>query len=568
MTTTSAGDLNETAVFKLSDELARAMAALRPIWATFKGVPGHDGEWDDMSPTGAEEARALFQGYLERTRSLPEPSGPWERLAGLVVKDALEVEIAQVEEADPLSFLNSIASAFQSLRMVFDCMDMSSAAGWEAIAARLETLDRAAAGLRESLEVGRREGRVVSARQARAGIREARAHAGEGSFFASLPARFAASGVGSELGATFEARLAAAATKARSVFADLGGYFEGTYLPSAAAVDAVGRDRYLRHARRFLGMDIDPEETYAWGWAEVRSILEEMRAAAWEIVPGASIAEVFRVLTTDPARAAHSPEELIRVVRERQERALADLDGKHFSIPSAIRALDVRVAPKGGTLGAYYIPPSEDFSRPGTIWYSLGDQTTIPLFDEITTAYHEGFPGHHLQCGTQVSLRGQLSRFHRLFDGYSGYLEGWALYMEQLMHELGYLDKPDYVFGMLSAQMTRACRVVIDIGCHLDLPIPKGAPFHPGERWSFELATEMLRDVALLSPEVAESEVTRYLGWPGQAISYKVGQRVMLDLRAESRRRLGDAFSLRGFHEKIVGSGPVGLDLLKQLVLD
>jgi uncharacterized protein (DUF885 family) len=135
------------------------------------------------------------------------------------------------------------------------------------------------------------------------------------------------------------------------------------------------------------------------------------------------------------------------------------------------------------------------------------------------------------------------------------------------MHELGYFEKPDYVLGMLAAQMMRACRIAIDIGAHLELPIPKDSPFHPGESWSFELAARMMTELASLTPEMAASEVTRYLGWPGQAISYKVGQRVMLDLRDEARRKLGGAFNLREFHAKVVGSGPVGLKILRDLVL-
>lgn len=551
-------------VFSLSDEIVETMAAIRPISATFKGVPGHDGEWDDLSPAGSARARDTFQSYQRRLRALPPPEGEWAKLATLVMDDLIEQEIAQINEADPLLDMNSIQSSFQMLRIVFDCMDMSSRAGWEDVIRRLETIDRAAGGLREALSGHLARGRVVAARQARAGIEQARVHAGEGSFFMSLPARMASAGV---TDAALVERLSAGVAKARGVFADLAGFLEGTYLPKASSTDGVGRERYLPHARRFLGMDLDPEETYAWGFEEVRSIWGEMQRVAGEILPGAPINAVIDLLKTDPSRSAQSPEELLRVVRERQSHALAALDGKHFDIPDALRRFEVRLAPKGGPLGAYYITPSEDLSRPGTIWYSLGDQTVVPLFDEITTAYHEGFPGHHLQCGLQVTLTDRLSRMHKLSDGYSGYAEGWALYAEQLMHELGFLEKPDYVLGMLAAQITRACRIVIDIGLHLDLPIPKGSIFHPGERWSFELATEMLRDVSFLAPDVAVSEVTRYLGWPGQAISYKVGQRVILGLRDELKRRRGPAFNLREFHAKVVGSGAVGLKLLRELIV-
>ena len=253
---------------------------------------------------------------------------------------------------------------------------------------------------------------------------------------------------------------------------------------------------------------------------------------------------------------------------ERQHLALAELDGVHFDVPPAIKKLDVRIAPPGGSLGAYYVQPSEDYSRPGTVWYSIGDQRAIPLWDEVSTAYHEGFPGHHLQCGVQLSLADRLSRLHRVAIWHPGYGEGWALYAERLMDELGYLEKPEYVLGMLAAEMLRACRVVIDLGLHLGYRIPADAVFHPGEAWTFETAVEMLTNLAFLYPDYATSEVVRYLGWPGQAISYKLGARVILELRAEWRARRAGEADLKEFHARVLGSGPVGLDHLRELVME
>jgi uncharacterized protein (DUF885 family) len=316
-------------------------------------------------------------------------------------------------------------------------------------------------------------------------------------------------------------------------------------------------------------MTIDPEETYAWGWEQVRSIEREMRQIAATIAPGKAMPEVFRILKEDKARCAADRTEFLRLMTERQTRALAELDGTHFDIPDEIRRVEVKIAPPGGALGAYYIQPSEDFSRPGTVWYSLApdELTDIPLHGHVTTAYHEGFPGHHLQCGTQVALADRLSRLHRLTVWYPGYGEGWALYTELLMHELGYFEKPEYVLGMLNAQLFRSCRVVIDIGSHLELPIPadeKG--FHPGEAWTFETAVELLTSRCFEEDDYARSEVTRYYGWPGQAIAYKVGERVIMDLREELKAKQGPAFKLKDFHARVLGSGPVGLELLRERV--
>ncbi|MBW3621431.1 MAG: DUF885 domain-containing protein, partial [Actinobacteria bacterium] len=144
--------------------------------------------------------------------------------------------------------------------------------------------------------------------------------------------------------------------------------------------------------------------------------------------------------------------------------------------------------------------------------------------------------------------------------------EGWALYAERLMDELGFLDHPMFVLGYLASSMLRACRVVIDIGCHLGLRVPPDAPYAPGEPWGYELGVEMLADLAFLDRDYAESEVTRYLGWPGQAIAYSVGERAIVDLRDERRRRDGAGFTPKAFHADVLAAGAVGLDLLDEVV--
>ncbi len=167
--------------------------------------------------------------------------------------------------------------------------------------------------------------------------------------------------------------------------------------------------------------------------------------------------------------------------------------------------------------------------------------------------------------GTQITRADKLSRFHRLMVWYPGLGEGWALYAEDLMEQMGFLDKPDYVFGYLAAQMLRACRVVIDIGSHLEMPIPKGQAFHPGEPWSFETGVAMLQEYATLEKPYAESEMTRYLGWPGQAIAYKVGEREILGMRTALEARGG--FDAKQFHADLLEIGPVGLDYVKMMLL-
>jgi uncharacterized protein (DUF885 family) len=476
----------------------------------------------------------------------------------------VDEEIDHLRRGDHLMELNPIASPPQDLREVFDHMARDEPGDWEDIIARLRAMDLALDGYRQSLNEGRHRGLLAAQRQAEAVARQAGIHASsEDSAFVQLEREFEALGHSPALGAD----LANAVTAARAAFGRLGEYLRDDYLPSARAEDGVGAEEYARYAARFLGTEIDPRATYEWGWSEVATIRERMESVADEILPGGGVAGALGVLKTDPDRSAADRDTFRSTMQDRIDEALGKLAGSHFDVPEQIRSCVVKIAPPGGSLGAYYVGPSEDFTRPGAVWWSLEGDDPFPLYDEVSTAYHEGFPGHHLQVGVQVSLADKLSRLHRLWMWKPGVGEGWALYAERLMDELGYLDKPDYVFGYLAAQMLRACRVVIDIGAHLDLRIPEHQPFHPGEPWRFETATEMLRELATLEASYAESEVTRYLGWPGQAIAYKVGEQAILDIRSEVRTARGEEFDLGEFHRELLEIGPVGLDLLREMML-
>jgi len=564
---TSGTDTGVHEVFDLSSEFVDRMAGLRPTVATYQGIAGYDHLWDDFSPTGSAAIRQFIVDYEKRLAALPPASERWAQLAIKIMDEHLKLERMYFDDGDDLVDMNNIASTFQTIRQVFDIMDTSTAEAWGNLITRVETIQKPLDGYKKTLEKGLAAGQTVSVRQARTVIEQARVQAGPDSFFRRLPANLAASGVKD---AAVAARLEAAILGACAAFGAFADWLETTYLPKASSKDAVGRERYARQTRRFLGMTIDPEETYAWGWQQVHKLEDAMRSVAAQIKPGATVPEVFELLKNDKTRAAKDIPDFVRIMTERQMQALEQLDGEHFDVPDPVRKVEVKIAPKGGALGAYYIQPSEDFSRPGTVWYSLAPDGThdIPLYDHISTAYHEGFPGHHLQCAIQVFLADRLSRLHRLSVWYPGYGEGWALYTENLMNELGYFEKPEYVLGMLNAQLFRACRVVIDIGCHLELKIPATeTSFHPGETWNYALAVEMMETRGFQDPQYAASEVTRYLGWPGQAISYKVGERVIMELREQLKQKQGSAFRLKEFHERVVGSGPVGLELLRELVL-
>lgn len=545
-------------IYALSSEVVDEYARTFPDVATEVGIAGHDDRWTDFSPEGAESALHLFRGLRSRVEAVPPPQTDWDRLAIELAKTTLEESIDHFEHADHLRDLNSMASVLQGIREVWDHMGRATADDWTNIIYRLERLPAAIDGYRSSLDEGRRRGMAVAERQVRAAVEQCRFSASPGSRYTKMLDEYQLGGDD-----VLRARLESAVTGARHAFAELADYLADIYATDAAEKDGVGEERYIRAAYEFLGTRIDPQETYEWGWDQVAGIRDHMRKVAAELSPGAGIAEAHNLLRTDPGRTLATATDLKGFAEGRLDEALNRLAGTHFDVPEPIRKVTVNIAPPGSSLGAYYVGPSEDFVRPGSVWWSLTAQGPYPVFDEVSTAYHEGFPGHHLQVGIQISLAEKLSRLHRLWVWKSGSGEGWALYAERLMNEWGFFEKPDYVFGWLSGQMLRACRVVVDIGSHLDLPIPVGQPFHPGERWSFDIAVEMLESYAMLSKPSAESEVTRYLGWPGQAISYKVGEKAILDIREGVKVRRGAAYDEKAFHARLLEVGPVGLDLLR-----
>ncbi|HSF84320.1 MAG TPA: DUF885 domain-containing protein [Acidimicrobiia bacterium] len=551
-------------IFALSDTLVDELCELFPDEATYLGVDGFDDRWPDLSPAGAETAVARLRSMQLRVDEVPPPTNRWEGLAIEVARDEMERQLDWFARGAHLRDLNSISSPVQGLRETFDHMKRDSAQAWDNIVERLDLLQDVIDGYVASLEHGRHAGMAVPIRQVEEAARQADVSASGESYFLTLIDDFDGAGIDD---ASLRRQLVAGVEGARAAYGGLATYLRESYAQDAPNEDAVGPDRYRWRAQRVLGTDLDLHETYAWGWTEVASLRKRMNEVAQEIVPGGGIEDALEILKTDPARAAATPGELVAFLDARIEEALERLSGTHFDVPDSIRTCDVKLAPPGGSLGAYYVGPSEDFARPGSVWWSIDRSKPVALYDEVTTAYHEGFPGHHLQVGVQVSLRDRLSRIHRLWTWMPGSGEGWALYAERLMDELGYLDKPDYVFGFLSAQMLRACRVVIDIGSHLRLPIPDDQQFRPGEEWTYETAVEMLERYATQDRANAESEVNRYLGWPGQAIAYKVGERTILDLRREMKVRLGPEFDEKAFHQRLLEVGPLGLDLVRRFAL-
>jgi uncharacterized protein (DUF885 family) len=429
---------------------------------------------------------------------------------------------------------------------------------WETIADRLERVPATLTGYSRTLGEAARRGEVAARRQALECAEQAATWSRSGhSFFAGYVAT-----APDELPPGLRTRLDGAATAATDAYAAFASFLRDEYAPLASERDASGPDLYQVAARNWLGMTIDPDETYEWGWSELHRIDQAMAVEADKIVPGGTVSDATAFLETDPSRAIEGEENLRQWIQDLMDSTIEELDGKHFDIAEPIKRVEAMIAPPGGAAAMYYTGPSEDFSRPGRTWYPTLGKTRFPLWGEVSIAYHEGVPGHHLQIAQVRYLSGRLSRFQRLFN-VGGHVEGWALYAERLMDELGYLDNPDYRLGQLRAQAMRAVRVIVDIGLHHEMLIPAGEDFHPGARWTPDLARQFAIARSHFPADFMSSEIVRYLGWPAQAISYKVGERVWLDAREEVRRRKGADFDLKAFHAAALDLGSMGLDQLQ-----
>jgi len=439
-------------------------------------------------------------------------------------------------------------------------MPTDSRDDWERIAARLGAVPAAIDGYVATLRAGGAEGVVPAVRQVREVAAQAHRIAKADGFFATF-AEQAKAGEG-ELPESLHRELERAASGAAAAYGELAAFLERELQPIAGERDGVGREIYALQSRHFLGAVIDLDETYEWGIEELARMVAEQEAIANEILPGASVAEAIAHLDGDPSRKLHGTDALQRWMQETSDRAVAELGATQFDIPEEIRTLECMIAPTQEG-GIYYTGPSDDFTRPGRMWWSVPEGVTeFDTWRELTTVYHEGVPGHHLQIGQAVVNRGKLNTWRRQLAGTSGHAEGWALYAERLMEGLGYLDDPADRLGMLDGQRMRAARVVLDIGVHLGKQRPDGTG-----RWTGEYAFEFLSENVNMNEGFVRFEVNRYLGWPGQAPSYKVGQRIWEQLRDEVARREGDRFDIREFHRRALDLGGVGLDTLRGALL-
>ena len=434
----------------------------------------------------------------------------------------------------------------QMLRSTFDYLPRESRDDWVAVGDLLGQVPESVSAFRSTLQAGLGAGTVGARRQALGAAVDAEGWSDQGP-----------SGFFPYLVADAPIDLSSCAANAAAAYGELARFLREDYAASADPCDGVGRDRYQVWANDYCGGAVDLVEAYEWGWDELSRCLAAEQAACDDIEPGCSMSRARAVLRDDKAGWATSGDYLKDWLQRLLDRAVADLDGSHFDIPGVIRRIDVVLASPDEHPVPGYAPPSEDFSRPGRIWWPYRGRPFRPQA-LVSVAYHEGVPGHHLQTGITRVRATDLSRFQRAFYlNFHG--EGWALYAEELMGELGYLETPEARLSMVAAQTARALRVVFDIGMHLGLDIPRDAPWGQGEAMTPEVAEQVLT-LRGSSSASASGQIYRYLGMPGQAITYKLGQRAWHDARQEAAAVQGSRFELRPFHSAALALGPLGID--------
>jgi uncharacterized protein (DUF885 family) len=549
----------------LVDDLANRYVAewapLNPTGATYVGIPGQDDKLDDLSPEGFAAQAELTRRTIAELDVI-EPATEAEQVAQEAMLERLGLELARYDAGHTASEVSVITSGVHGLRMAFDLMPTDGEEAVSNFAARLNAFPTAVEQYKRTLREAADAGQVSARAQLLAVAEQCVAWTDpqRDNFFHGLADRLAADGAL----ATEVRRGAAAATAATAGF---GEFLRSELAPRGRDKEAAGPERYELASQYFLGAKVDQHETYLWGFEELFRLENEMRAVAADIAgPGAGIADAVAALDADRRRWVPGKEAFRDWMQQLADKATEELNGTHFDIDEKMRRLECRLAPTSdGSI--YYTGPSEDFSRPGRMWWAVPEgQTEFSTWRETSTVYHEGVPGHHLQVA-QTQLRADsLNRWQRLLCWCSGHGEGWALYAERLMDDLGYLADPGDRLGMLDGQALRATRVIVDIGMHLELEIPRDNPFgfHPGERWTPELGWEFLRAHCRMPEEVLRFEWKRYLGWPGQAPSYKIGERIWLQARDDARARKGADFDLKSFHRAALDLGSLGLDPLRR----
>ena len=545
-----------TPIDKLANEVIALAVSRYPSYATYLGRPGGERDMDDHSPDALKQDRDDAASAKAKLESLT-PQDDVDEVTKDALLQSLNKEIRTYESGLYFRNMNNIASPAQDVRSIFDISPTATEQDWDNLASRMHKVGKALEGYAQTLRVGISNNDAPARRQVEEVLGQVKQITADNGFFREFAKN--AKAQSGELPESLRAELAKAAEAATEGYAKFGEFLTQELLPKANAKDAIGKERYKLLSERFLGAVIDPDETYEWGKEELARIVKEQTEVANQIKPGATVAEAVEILDKDPSKKLYGTDALQAWMQKLSDQAIEKLSGTHFDIAEPLKKLECMIAPtKHG--GIYYTGPTDDFSRPGRMWWSVPEGVNeFNTWRETTTVYHEGVPGHHLQIGQSVYVKDTLNDWRRLASFTSGHGEGWALYAERLMDELGFLSDPADKLGMLDGQRMRAARVVLDIGVHTEKQNLEGSAV-----WDFDYALNFMRGNVNMSPEFVRFEVTRYFGWPGQAPAYKVGQRIWEQIRDDYKARKGASFDIKEFHRTALNLGGLGLDTLRR----
>ncbi|MEV6332814.1 DUF885 domain-containing protein [Streptomyces sp. NPDC051909] len=544
----------------IADSYVHALADLDPLTAVYLGLNPDDDRITDLSPAGraalADLARSTLAD-LDAAEAAGAADDEAERRCARLLRERLTAELALHDAGEEYRAVRNVHSPVHNVREAFTLMPAGTEQEWELIGRRLVRVPAALDQYRATLTEGIERGLLSGPRQVTTVVSQIGEWLGgdtPGGWFGSFV---------QDAPDPLREGLTATAVAASDALAALRHWLRDVYGPAAAATpDTVGRERYTRCVRYWTGASLDLDEAYAWAWEQFHDLDAQMRAEAQKVLPGTTPMEAMHWLETD-GPAIKGEENARDYLQGLMDQAINDLRGTHFDLAGPLLKVESRLAPVGSAAAPYYTQPSLDFSRPGRTWLPTLGRSSFPVWGLVSTWYHEGVPGHHLQLAQWTYLADRLSTYQVTLGSVSANVEGWALYAERLMDELGYLTDPGHRLGYLNGQMMRVLRVIVDIGMHAGLDFPADSPFRPGEAMLPDGAREFFGRYCGLSADFLDSELVRYLGIPGQAIGYKLGERAWLTGRAAARAAAesrGKKFDLKAWHMAALSQGSLGLD--------
>lgn len=549
-----------TSTVRIADEYVATLADHEPAAAQALGVTAQD-RLPDLSAEWAVERRAL----AVRTRDALATVEPTTADAALhaALRERMDSDIALFDTGFTARLLAPLATPVHLVREAFDDVTVTDDAAGDEIITRLSGVPRALTELDDRLKWARAAGErgefigtgIAAERQVREVADQIASWIDPDGvdYFRSLRA--------TDLSTSRRSALDRAALAATDAMAGFERMLRDELLPHAPRQDAVGESVYRVTAQSFLGTELDLDEVYDYGWHELDRLWRQARGVAGEILGTGARADVSvaaRALAQDPGHRVDA-DAVIGWLRDRLDWTLDRVDGTAFTLPADVRDVDI-VVPRAAKGVVYYTPGAPDGSvRSKIVWTIPAGATSVPTWQELTSLHHEGVPGHHLEHALNRA-NASLHPWQRYLCEIHGYAEGWAHYSEVLSDELGLLRDAPERLGMLLGQLWRTVRIVADIGLHTGRPLRRNEVTDQTE-WTPAIARDFLVHYGLVDPVTARFEVDRYLGWPGQALAFKVGAKLWAEARTASTASTLD------FHTRALALGPMGLAPLRERLL-